>query len=157
MKIIFPVRQNPKTFTLGYMMHTIQTNLLQNAVRILLGVFMAGAAVAHCTFARAAFQAQVPGWMPLNKDLVVILSGIVEFALGISMIFWTKEKIPVGIALAIFYVLIFPGNIAQYTNHSSAFGLNTDRARLIRLFFQPILILLALWSTGVFSWFFNKG
>ena len=136
------------------MMHTMGTNGLQNAVRIILGIFMAGAAIAHCTFARAAFQAQVPGWVPLNKDLVVILSGIVELGLGLAMIFWTSQKIPVGIALAIFYVLIFPGNIAQYTNHISAFGLNTDRSRLIRLFFQPVLILLALWSSGALSWFF---
>jgi uncharacterized membrane protein len=138
-------------------MDPIQTSLLQNLGRIVLGIFMILAAAGHLTFQRTAFQAQVPSWIPLSKDLVVILSGIVELALGLSMLFWTKEKIVAGIALSIFYVLVFPGNIAQYANHINAFGLNTDRARLIRLFFQPVLILLALWSTGALTWFFNRG
>jgi uncharacterized membrane protein len=106
------------------------------------------AAVGHFTFQRADFQAQVPNWIPIEKDVVVILSGIVEISLGLAMIFWTKQKVNVGIALAIFYILIFPGNIAQYLNATDAFGLNSDQSRLIRLFFQPVLILLALWSVG---------
>jgi uncharacterized membrane protein len=137
------------------MMHTISTNTLQNIARIILGLFMVLAAAGHLSFQRSEFQAQVPNWIPLSKDLVVILSGVVEIALGLAMIFWTSEKIWVGIALATFYVLIFPGNIAQYTGHINAFGLNTDRARLIRLFFQPVLILLALWSTGALKYFFG--
>ena len=136
-------------------MHTISTNTLQNIARIILGLFMVLAAAGHLSFQRSEFQAQVPNWIPLSKDLVVILSGVVEIALGLAMIFWTSEKIWVGVALATFYVLIFPGNIAQYTGHINAFGLNTDRARLIRLFFQPVLILLALWSTGALKCFFS--
>jgi uncharacterized membrane protein len=138
-------------------MDTIETSGLQDFGRIILGVFMILAAVGHLSFLRNAFQAQVPSWIPLNKDLVVILSGIVELGLGLIIIVWTKEKIGAGIALAIFFVLVFPGNIAQYANHIDAFGLNTDRARLIRLFFQPVLILLALWSTGALTWFFFRG
>jgi uncharacterized membrane protein len=138
------------------MMHTIPTNGLQNVARMLLGIFMVMASVAHFTFQRSAFQAQVPNWVPLSKDLVVILSGVAEIALGLSTMFWTSEKIWVGIALATFYILIFPGNIAQYTGGINAFGLNSDRARLIRLFFQPVLILLALWSTGALQYFFVK-
>ncbi len=129
-------------------MHTIKTSKLQNILRILLGTFMVAAAIAHFTFQRLAFQAQVPNWIPLGKDLVVILSGIVELALGLSMIFWKRETIWVGFALALFYILVFPGNIAQYINSTNAFGLNTDKARLIRLFFQPALIVWTLWSTG---------
>ncbi|HOX83929.1 MAG TPA: DoxX family membrane protein [Chryseolinea sp.] len=121
---------------------------LQNTLRIILGSFMVLAGIAHLTFAQGEFQAQVPNWIPLGKDLVVILSGIVEIGFGLAMIFWKKERIKVGIALAVFYILIFPGNIAQYLNHTDAFGLDSDQARLIRLFFQPILILWALWSTG---------
>ena len=131
------------------------TNTLQNILRILLGTFMVLAAIAHMTFERVAFKAQVPDWVPLGKDLVVILSGIVELALGLCLIFWAGKRAGVGIALAIFYVLIFPGNIAQYVNHISAFGLNTDSARLIRLFFQPVLILWALWCTGALKYLFK--
>ena len=126
----------------------ISTTSSQNVLRIILGAFMVLAATGHFTFQREEFQAQVPHWIPMKKDLVVILSGIVELAFGLSMIVAKKEKTKVGTALAIFYALIFPGNIAQYANGTDAFGLNTDRARLIRLFFQPVLIWWALWSTG---------
>lgn len=134
-------------------MENIHTSKTQNFVRILLGIFMITAAIGHFTFQRDDFQAQVPNWVPLDKDLVVILSGIVEIALGLSMIFLTRYKVQVGIALAVFYVLVFPGNIAQYLNGTSAFGLDTDNARLMRLFFQLVLIFLTLWSTGAISFF----
>jgi len=73
-----------------------------------------------------------------------MLYGFVELAFGLSMIFWKKQSSRVGIAPAIFYALVFPGNIAQYINRVSAFNLDTDRARMIRLFFQPVLIVWAL-------------
>ena len=134
----------------------IDTSLIQKILRIVLGSFMVMAAIGHFTFQRAEFQAQVPNWIPLSKDLVVILSGIAELALGLAMIWGGKIKVWTGIALATFYVLIFPGNIAQYVNGIDAFGLDTDRARFIRLFFQPVLILWALWSTGALKAYFNK-
>jgi len=133
-----------------------KTSTTQNILRVVLGAFMILAAFGHFTFQRADFQAQVPNWIPVPKDIVVLLSGVVEISLGIAMIFWTKQKVNVGIALAIFYLLIFPGNIAQYMNGTAAFGLNTDQSRLIRLFFQPVLIIWALWSTGVFD-YLRKG
>lgn len=137
-------------------MENITTSKTQNFFRILLGIFMVTAAIGHFTFQRADFQAQVPNWVPMDKDLVVILSGIVEIALGLSMIFLTRYKVKVGIVLAVFYVLVFPGNIAQYLNGTSAFGLDTDQARLIRLFFQPVLIFVTLWSTGALSFITEK-
>lgn len=138
------------------MLHHVQTSKLQHALRILLGLFMIFAAIGHFTYSREEFQAQVPNWIPLSKDLVVILSGIVELAFGLAMIFWEKDRVLVGIGLAIFYLLIFPGNIAQYMNRTDAFGLNTDRARLIRLLFQPVLMLWALWSTGALKVLLGK-
>jgi len=121
---------------------------LKNLARIILGLFMILAGLGHLSFQREEFQAQVPNWIPMNQDLVVLLSGIVEILLGVAMIFWRKQRIKVGIALAIFYILVFPGNIAQYTEHRNAFGLDTDTKRLARLFFQPVLIIWALWSSG---------
>jgi glutathione peroxidase-family protein/uncharacterized membrane protein len=134
-----------------------QTNLIQKIFRVILGSFMVMAAIGHFTFQRQEFQAQVPNWIPLSKDAVVILSGIAEISLGLAMIFWKQQRVNVGLALAMFYVLIFPGNIAQYINHTDAFGLDTDTARLVRLFFQPVLILWALWSTGALSWLRHRG
>lgn len=120
----------------------------QKAGRILLGAFMAFAGISHLTFARDEFRAQVPPWVPVPVDVTVLASGVVEIALGVSMIVVTKKRAVVGLVLAAFFVAIFPGNIAQWMHHRDAFGLNSDRARLIRLFFQPVLIAWALWSTG---------
>ncbi len=129
-----------------------KTSIIQNIFRILLGCFMLYAGISHLTFNRLEFQAQVPNWLPLSKDLVVIISGIIEIILGLSMVFWKGKRVQAGIALALFFVLIFPGNIAQYINGTDGFGvLNSDKARLIRLFFQPVLIIWALWSTGALS------
>ena len=138
------------------MTENIKTNTAQNIFRVILGLLMVLAAIGHFTYQRAEFQAQVPNWIPLSKDLVVILSGAMEISLGLSMIFWTRQKVKVGIALALFYLLIFPGNIAQYLNGTNAFGLNTDQARLTRLFFQPVLMLWALWSTGALTYLGRK-
>ncbi|MDX1426935.1 MAG: DoxX family membrane protein [Salegentibacter mishustinae] len=127
----------------------VETTLTQNIFRILLALFMTYAGFSHLTFNRIEFQAQVPDWLPLSKDLVVILSGIVEMALGLALLFWKKQRATIGWALAIFFVLVFPGNVAQYLDGKDAFGaLDSDRARLIRLFFQPVLIAWALWSSG---------
>lgn len=132
---------------------TIQpkTNIGQTIVRILLGSFLLFAGISHLSFNRAEFLAQVPPWVPMDPDLVVILSGIVEIVLGATLLFLSSKKIQVGWVTAIFFVLIFPGNISQYLNGIDAFGLDTDRARFIRLFFQPVLIVMALWSTGAWQ------
>lgn len=117
-------------------------------MRIVLGGFMLLAGISHLSFRRVEFQAQVPTWVPLDPDLVVLASGVVEIVLGAAMIFGGRYKVWVGCALAVFYVMVFPGNISQYARGIAAFGLNTDRARLVRLFFQPVLVLWALWSSG---------
>ena len=109
------------------------------------------AGFSHLTFNRQEFVAQVPTWLQFSEgftDFVVLASGVVEIALGLGMLLLWKKKAVVGALLALFYVAIFPGNINQYVNHIDAFGLNTDNLRLIRLFIQPVLIYLALWSTG---------
>jgi len=122
--------------------------MIRNIFRILLGLFLIFAGVGHLCFARYEFQAQVPSFVPLNADLVVLLSGVVEILIGLALIFVRKYRVQVGWLIALFFVLVFPGNIAQYINHRDAFGLNTDSLRLIRLFFQPVLILWVLWSTN---------
>ncbi|MFT4791410.1 MAG: putative membrane protein [Arcticibacterium sp.] len=129
----------------------VKTTVIQNVFRILLAIFMIYAGFSHLTFNRVDFQAQVPDWLPMSKDLVVILSGIVEIILGMGLAFWKNQRVTFGWALALFFILIFPGNIAQYLDGKDAFGaLDSDLARLIRLFFQPVLVVWVLWSAG--SW-----
>jgi uncharacterized membrane protein len=116
--------------------------------RWMLGLALAGAGVSHLTVSREEFQAQVPSWFPVDEDAVVIGSGLVEIALGSSLLLARRRRRTVGWLAAAFFVAIFPGNIAQYVEGTSAFGLDTDRKRLIRLFFQPVLVAWALWATG---------
>ena len=120
--------------------------------RLLLGAALIFAGIGHFTFSRETFQAQVPTWLPLDPDFVVLASGVVEITLGIALTLLGRHVALVGLVTAIFFIAIFPGNISQYLTHTDAFGLNTDEARLIRLFFQPLLVLWALWSTGAWQW-----
>lgn len=129
---------------------------LQNGARIVLGLFMILAGIGRLTFQRQEFRAQVPNWVPVGKDTTVLWSGVAEIALGLAMLFWRRQRPKVGIALALFYVAVFPGNIAQYLNQRNAFGLDSDQARFARLFFQPVLIFWALWSTGALRYLHEK-
>lgn len=122
----------------------------QTILRTILGLFLLTAGAGHLTWHRTEFLAQVPPWVPLDPDFVVLASGVVEVVLGLSLIFLKNKQEYVGILVAAFFVAIFPGNISQYVNGVSAFGLDTDTARLIRLFFQPVLVYWAIWSCG--SW-----
>lgn len=130
--------------------------MVKTLIRIGLGILMLFAGIGHLTYARETFQAQVPDWIPISKDFVVIASGFVEIVLGLSMIFLIKRKKYVGLSLAIFYILVFPGNISQYLEHRDGFGLNSDSKRLVRLFFQPVLIFLTLYSTDALKIFRKK-
>jgi len=125
--------------------------MIKHIARTLLGAALAYAGVTHLTTNRTEFLAQVPTWLPLDADFVVVASGVVEIILGISLILLIKYQIQIGWITAAFFVAIFPGNISQYVNGIDAFGLDTDQARLTRLFFQPLLVLWALWSTGAWK------
>ncbi|GAA3947042.1 DoxX family protein [Hymenobacter algoricola] len=130
------------------MPHHAPTTTLQNLARIGLASFMVVAGVGHLTFARQDFQAQVPDFVPLSKDTVVLQSGVAEIGLGLALLLAKRRRVQMGLGLAAFYAAVFPGNVHQYTHHLSAFGLDTDAKRLGRLFFQPVLMGWALWSTG---------
>ncbi len=114
----------------------------------MLGLFLLAAGILHLTSAREAFRAQVPSWVPLDADLVVVASGVVEIALGTALLVLARHRRVVGWVVAAFLVAVFPGNVAQYVEGTDAFGLDTDRERLVRLFLQPVLIAWALWATG---------
>ena len=116
--------------------------------QMVLGLALAYAGVGHLTTSRQEFQAQVPTLLQDYADFVVLASGVVEIALGVGLIALWRYRVQLGWIVAAFFVAIFWGNISQYVNGVDAFGLNSDRARLIRLFFQPLLVMWALRSTG---------
>jgi uncharacterized membrane protein len=126
---------------------------IKSLAQIALGAFLLSAGISHLGSNRTEFLAQVPTWLPLNADFVVVASGLVEITLGVLLIttalVFKKYRSQVGLITGIFFILIFPGNINQYVNQIDAFGLDTDTKRLIRLFFQPPLVIWALWSTNV--------
>ena len=120
---------------------------VRTAARVLLGVALTFAGISHLGSGRQEFRAQVPEWLPLDADFVVLASGVVEIILGLSLVLLWRWKMWVGLLVAAFFIAIFPGNISQFVNGIDAFGLDTDEARGIRLLFQPLLVLWALWST----------
>lgn len=126
-------------------------SLARTIARWLLGAGLLFIGIGHLTFARETFVAQVPQWVPLPVDVVVVASGIVEITLGLALLFLVRYRVAVGWIVALFFVAIFPGNIEQFVRGTDAFGLTTDLARGIRLLFQPLLVIWALWSTGAWK------
>ena len=122
--------------------------LIRKGFQVLLGAALIYAGITHLTTNRIEFQAQVPTWVPFSADFVVLASGVVEISLGLALASLQYRR-QVGWITAAFFIAIYPGNISQYVNGIDAFGLDTDQARLTRLFFQPLLVLWALWATGV--------
>jgi len=125
--------------------------ILRKLPQMVLGCALAYAGIGHLTTSRQEFQAQVPTVFADYADFVVLASGVVEIALGVGLIALWKYRVQIGWLVAAFFVAIFWGNISQYINGVDAFGLNSDSARLIRLFFQPLLVIWALGSTGAWS------
>lgn len=120
----------------------------RTAGRLVLGGFLILVGVSHLGWAREAFRAQVPAWLPLEVDFVVVASGLVEIGLGLGLLLLRRRRVALGWIVAAFFVAVFPGNISQFATGTDSFGLNSDVSRGVRLLFQPLLVLWALWSTG---------
>ena len=125
--------------------------IAQRIPQVVLGMALAYAGITHLTSKREEFQAQVPTILKSIADFVVLASGVVEIVLGLCLIFLWRYRTAVGWVVAAFFVAVFPGNISQYVNQVDAFGLDSDRVRFIRLFFQPLLVIWALWATGAWQ------
>ncbi len=152
------------------MLRPSPAGLVRSPAQVVLGVFLLAAGVAHVTALRTEFRAQVPSWVPLDVDLVVVASGVVEVVVGAALLLTVlpgrtagtprtprtsptpSPRVGAGLVAAALLVAVFPGNVAQYVEGTDAFGLDTDRARLVRLFFQPVLVAWALWCTGAAGW-----
>lgn len=132
------------------------TTKVQDGFRILLGVILLAAGISHLTSSREEFVAQVPGWIPFDADFVVVASGIVEIILGALLVLLVRHRVLMGAIVAAFFVLIFPGNVSQFVDQTDAFGLDSDLSRAIRLLFQPVLVVWALWCTGAWAAWRNR-
>ncbi len=132
---------------------------VRSAARVVLGAALIIAGLGHLTFARNDFQAQVPDWVGIDKNVVVILSGLVEIVLGSALIVVRRHRRRslLGLVVGLFFVAVFLGNLSQFIDGHDAFGLNSDTARRNRLFFQPVLVAWAWWSTNAFALFPKRG
>ena len=132
---------------------SLNNQKVRTIARCGLGAALLVAGTGHLTVQRQEFQAQVPNWFPVDDDAVVVVSGIVELALGAALIAIGRRRAPiVGVVVAGFFIAVFPGNIGQLMDRADAFGLDSDAKRAARLFFQPVLVVWALWSTGGWAW-----
>lgn len=118
----------------------------QTIGRWVLAGFLFIAGTGHLAWNSDEFLAQVPGWVPVSASLVVFVSGIVEIALAVALVVLPARRRQVGWIVAAFFVAVFPGNISQFVTQTDAFGLNSNLARGVRLAFQPLLVVWALWS-----------
>lgn len=125
--------------------------MIRLVARVVLGLFLLLAGTAHLTVARREFQAQVPSWVPVDADAVVLVSGVIEIVLGLALILLVRRRAVVGLVVAAFFVAVFPGNVAQFLEQKPGFGLDTDLSRGLRLLGQPVLVAWALWSTGAWA------
>ena len=130
--------------------------LVARVPQMVLGFALAYAGIGHLTTSRVEFRAQVPSVFAEYADFVVLASGVVEIVLGVGLIALWKFRVQIGWLVGLFFVAIFWGNISQYVNGVDAFGLDTDTKRLVRLFFQPVLVAWALLSTGAWSAWHSK-
>ena len=124
---------------------------MRTLLRWLLAAAMIFAGLSHLFWARRDFQAQVPDvvveTLPIDKDGVVVASGAVEALFGVALLTLPRERSRIGALLAAFFIAVFPGNVDQWAKRRDAFGLDSDRKRFVRLFFQPLLVAWAWWST----------
>jgi uncharacterized membrane protein len=117
----------------------------------ILGIALIFTGVSHLTTRRLEFQAQVPNQLKEVANFVVLASGVAEILLGVGLLALWRYRIAIGWVTAIFFVAIFWGNITQFVNGTDAFGLDTGAERFVRLLFQPLLVMWALWSTGAWQ------
>lgn len=127
---------------------------VRHLARLALGGALVLAGVGHLTFLRKDFQVQVPDTVTeatgFSRDEVVLMSGVAEIGLGAALAVLgrgRRDRRRLGVIAALFFAAVFPGNLAQWVNRRSAFGLDTDGKRAARLLGQPLLIAWALWST----------
>lgn len=131
--------------------------IIRKAAQVILGIALAYAGFKHLTSSRLEFQAQVPSVLQSQADFIVLASGVVEIALGVALMLAWRYRVQVGWVVGLFFVAVFWGNISQYLNGVDAFGLNSDRSRFMRLLFQPLLVMWALWSTGACRAYRGRG
>ena len=126
--------------------------VIRSLARWMLASLLVFAGLSHLFWARKGFRIAVPDWVApdrAGKDAVVLTSGVAEILLGAAAVAARpRERRRVGVAIAAFFVAVFPGNVHHWRSGRSVPFMRTDRARFLRLFLQPVLVAWALWSAA---------
>lgn len=120
--------------------------MLRAVMRVLVAALLLTSGTLHMV-SPELFNAQVPAFLPFPRA-IIYFSGVIELLLAAGLLLPRFEQ-RAAIATALFFIVIFPGNVWQAVAQIDAFGLTTDAARLVRLGFQPVLILAVLFGSNV--------
>lgn len=124
--------------------------MTRTVARWILAAALAAIGVMHFVQTRG-FRVVVPEWATrvsgLDKETIVVASGVVEIVLAAGLVGLPRERMRIGWATAAFFAGVFPGNVHQWRTGRSTPGLDTDGRRFGRLFLQPLLMAWAVWCT----------
>jgi uncharacterized membrane protein len=110
-----------------------------------LAVAMVFAGVSHLLMP-TPFVQHLPEWVP-GRDPLVALTGVLEIALGVALVYSKQRRSLAGLAVAAFLVAVFPANVYVAVAAVDVEGQPGGAYPWIRLPFQALFIAWALWST----------
>ena len=127
--------------------------MIRILLRWSLGIFYAVAGCLHLA-APAPFLRITPQWVPW-PETVIFATGVAELLGAVALVQpWSRPLRRAGaIGLALYAVCVFPANI----NHFLIDMARPDRGlglayHVPRMFAQPLIVWLALWTGGVTDW-----
>ncbi len=122
--------------------------------RWFVAAFYIGAGIVHLT-SPDQFLPIVPDWVPFPRE-VVLITGVCEIIGGLALL-TERMRRAAGVMLALYAVCVFPANI-KHAFEGIVVPPVPDSwwYHGPRLALQPVLVWLALFSSGVIDWPFGK-
>jgi len=131
--------------------------MIRTILRVVLGALYFIAGIIHLADPRP-FLSIMPGWVPM-PETVVALTGAAELLGAAGLVQWHSGKLrqAAAIGLAFYAICVFPANINHFIldmarpDHGLGLGYHVPR-----MFAQPVLVWLALWTGSAIEWPFSK-
>jgi uncharacterized membrane protein len=117
----------------------------RKAARLGMAIALAFAGASHL-FLAIPFIQHLPTWVPLRAEIVLV-SGLIELALGIALLLPPPTRRRVGVVLALYLVAVFPGNVYVAVLDVEVDGQPGGAYPWVRLPLQLLFIAWALWCT----------
>lgn len=88
----------------------------------------------------------LPDFIPF-PEFIIFITGIIEITLAVGLLFPTTRRLS-GILIAVYFIAVLPANIYKAVNTVEISGtLSNDTVAWLRIFFQPIFIVWALYCS----------